>query len=131
MEEHIFLNEEDYKITNTRFIVEGDIFVIGQITSIKLGEEEKEVPVSSLAIGGVLLLLGAYLKIVRVEFSSVLIGLGCIFLLIAFFRWLFRKQELKVIIGFSSGEYKVVTETDRLLLERVAKALNDAIIFRG
>lgn len=52
-------------------------------------------------------------------------------LFIALAMWLFQKNEHKVVVTFSSDEIKEIVSKDVEYINKVARALNDAVVFRG
>jgi xanthine/uracil/vitamin C permease (AzgA family) len=126
MEEHVFLNEDDVKVTSTRLITDSETYVINAITSIKNGKTEKNVPTLTLTIGGILIIIGLFFRA-----NAGLITSGIIVLIVAAIIWFLQKETHKVIVSFSSGEHKVISDTNKDLIEKIIKALNDSIVFRG
>lgn len=125
MEEHIFLNENDIKVTSTRLVVEDHTFAMSGVTSIELVKEEKTKPILSILTGVGLLFYGIYQE------GNVFLVFGAILLVFSLAMWFKEKEVFTIILHTSSGEQEALTDEDSGFVERVQKALNDAIIFRG
>lgn len=119
MEEKTFFEYEDVKVTNARFLVDGQTFAMNNITSVKsaLTRPSKVLPILTMVIG---LLICA---------SSVVVGL---LVLAAGAFWLWKQKTMyHVVLNTSGGEMKALSSYQEGYVRKVVKALNDAIVHRG
>lgn len=122
MAEQTFLNESGIQVTNARLITKGRTYVVSNITSVSLYEvKPNRVGVIVCAgIGAIVLLQGG---------NGVYAGL--IFLALAIVSWFANPTTYSVRLVTASGESDAFTAKDRGQVERVVKALNEAIVSRG
>ena len=123
MEEKIFFESGDVKVTNARFVVGNQTHAMNGVTSVS----SHTTPPSRMgliigAIVGVLILLGA-------SGSTKIVGLGiagiCGFLLFN------QKANHAVVLHSASGEVQALSGTDAGHINGVVSALNEALIHRG
>ena len=121
------LKEKDVKITNQRAILGTKTYAISEIASVSIDVNEPKLflPIFFIVIAGVLSVLIA-VSDMR-EYSECLntgmyIGIAGSVLFI-----LSRKTKYNVRIKNASGEMKVLEAFDKDHVERVVKALNEAI----
>lgn len=119
MNETVVFDENNVKVTNTRFIVDGQTYAMNGVTSVKRFEKKppRIVPILVALIG-----LGAMA-------GSFLIGV--IIVAAAVGIWKIQKAQYSVLLSTSSGDAQALTSPDRVYIERVISALNDAIVNRG
>lgn len=123
MNEQIFLDKGDVRVTNTRFIVNGQTYAISNVTSVKFGIEEPDKAVPIIAVlSGLLFFLGKH-------WLFFLSGLFLIVYGIFFFNS--AKAQYSVILHTSSGETQALKSMDKSYIEIVVSALNKAIVSRG
>jgi len=120
MEEQIFLDQGEVKVTNARFIVKGQTYAMNGVTSVKQGvnQPNRAPPIFLAFVGLVLILNQAFL------WGIVLTGFAVF--------WLTRQQpDWVVILHSASGEVKALTSQDSEFIKAVINALNESIIHRG
>ena len=119
MDETTFFEYEGVKVTNTRFVVDGQTFAMNNITSVKPLEKK---PNRLMPI--LLLILGAALAIqVSVNWLALCL-IGAI--------WLFRQKTVyHVMLHTSGGESSALKTFQREYLDKVVSGLNQAIVHRG
>lgn len=125
MDETIFLHESGITVTNARFIVKSQTYVLSGITSVKqaIDPARRGVAILSGVVGG-LVLFARYTNIFAIVFGVVAMGLAVVL-------WKANKDHHHVVLRTSSGESLAVTSTDRAFIHRVIEALNAAIAARG
>ena len=127
IQEAVFLNEKDVVVTNTRFMIPGQMFVMSGITSVSLARTSPSLlgPVVMILVGLVMLLGGfggeAYGLLV---FGAAVLALGVL--------WAKgSKSTYHVVLRTSAGEQRALSSRDHAYIGRVVEALNNAIIARG
>lgn len=120
MEERVFFEYGDVKVTNARFINGGQTYAMNNVTSVKPYEKKP-----SRLIGLVVLLAGI---VIMVE-SSFITGL-LITLAVAFYLYQ-QKSIYHILLSTSAGETTALVTYQRNYLNDVIAALNDAIVHRG
>lgn len=119
MEETTFFEHEGVRVTNARFIVDGQTFAMNNITSVKPLEEKPNRfgPGLLIFIGVVSALNGAY-------------G-GLIFAVAGGIWWVKQKTTYHIMLHTSGGETSALKTFQREYLQSVVTALNSAIVHRG
>ncbi len=119
MEETVVFEEANVKVTNARFIVDGQTYAMNGVTSVKQFEK-KPARIAPIVVGIIgLATLGA----------SVIFGI--LILVAAAVIWMMQKARYSVLLQTSSGSSQALASPDRAYIARVVAALNDAIISRG
>ena len=119
MEETVVFEQNNVKVTNARFIVDGQTYAMNGVTSVK--QFEKKPPrVIPIVIG--LVGLGTV--------TQTFLG-GLVILAVAIGIWFIQKAQYSVLLQTSSGSSQALTSPDGAYIARVVAALNDAIISRG
>ncbi len=119
MEEKTFFERKGVKVTNARFVVDGQTFAISNITSVKPLEEPPK------RLGGVLLLLCGFITLTQNAFFGV-----PVIALVSYYLYK-QKPTYHVMLRTSGGENKALTTHQRDDLNKVVEALNEAIVHRG
>ena len=119
MEEKIFFEYEDVKITNARFLSGGQTYAMSNVTSVKSFEQKPKrfLPIIILIIG----------LIIAINKPVVGIAIAAIF---GFFIYK-QKTIYHVMLATSGGEVSALKTDQRQYLEKVVSALNEAIVHRG
>jgi len=121
MQEQEFFNHGHVRVTNARFMVNGQTYAMNGVTSVKHGKKD---PARGWPI--FLLLLGAGMLL-----APNLRMFGFPILIIAAL-WLFAQStEHTVLLSSASGESKALTSTNEAHIRQIIEALNQAIIHRG
>ena len=119
MEEKEFFRYEDVTVTNSRFIVASQTFAMSNITSVRASQTppKRFWPIILILVG---LLFSA---------STAAIGIG---LIVVGGVWLaLQKTYYHVALTTAGGETQALTSEQREYIEKVVRALNDAIVHRG
>jgi len=120
MDERVFFDQGEVKVTNARFIVSGQTYAMNGVTSVKRGvnQPNRALPIILAIVGLVLILHQSFL------WGIALAGLAVF--------WLVKQQpDWLVILHSASGEVKALTSKDGEYIKAVIDALNDSIIHRG
>ena len=120
MEETVFFEYEDVKVTNARFVTNNQTYAMSNVTSVK---PHKEAPNRNPA------LLAIFVGIIFMTASSYIIGL----IIIAGAIYYMSKQIpiYVIILKTSSGENRALRTEQQEYLNKVINALNEAIVHRG
>jgi len=124
------LKEKNVKITNLRAIIGTKTYAISDITSVSMDVNEPKLflPVFFIVIAGVCSVLIAVSDMREYsEFLTTSLYLGIAGLV---FFILSQKTKYSIRIKSASGEFKVLEAFDRNYVERIVKALNEAIVQR-
>lgn len=119
MGEKLFFEHEDVKVTNARFMVNGQTFAMNNITSVKALENKPS------RIGPLLFI------IVGVAMSFQALPLGVVFALPGIIWWFFQKTIFHIMLHTSGGETSALKSHQRDYVNQVVTALNEAIVHRG
>lgn len=119
MNETTFFEQEGVRVTNARFIVDGQTFAMNNITSVKPLEKKP-----SRVIPIVLIVLGALPAINGVYGGLVLSAIGAIWFAL-------QKTVYHVMLHTSGGETSALKTYQKDYLQSVVTALNNAIVHRG
>jgi len=121
MEERMFFDTGNISVSNSRFIVDGQTYAMGNVTSVKTGiEEAKKGGGILIGVIGLLVLFGA---------KSFLWGI--LILIVGVLAFMGAKDKYSVVLSTSSGENQALTSEDKTHIEQVVSALNEAIVSRG
>jgi Family of unknown function (DUF6232) len=119
VEEKTFFEYEGVKVTNARFVVDGQTFAMGNVTSVNpLAQPPKR-------LGGFLVLLIGLAVLVQNPFFGV-----PVIALAAFYLYK-QRTVYHVMLRTSGGETKALTTHQKEYLNQVVAALNNAIVHRG
>lgn len=118
MEEHTFFDQGDVKVTNSRFISNGQTYAMRNVTSVKPFKQNPP-----RVIGVVLALVG-----LAVMTQSFLVGL--VILAIGGAILFMLKPTYHVLLATSSGETRALHSKDQSFVNQVIQAINDAIVHR-
>jgi len=135
-QETVFLDEAGVLVTNTRVVTPlGDTYSLANVTSCKSGytvhegEDKKKARLRTILFWG-----GIALGIVIAIFAK--FWYGIIVAAIGVVASLFVKADYKynkyiVYLGSASGESQAIESVDKAFIDRVVRAINEAIISRG
>jgi hypothetical protein len=119
VDETTFFENDGVRVTNTRFIVDGQTFAMNNITSVKpLEEKPKRIWPALLIIIGILAALNGSTKMLFVA----LVGAAW---------WALQKTAYHVMLHTSGGETSALKTYQKEYLQSVVTALNNAIVHRG
>ncbi|MCY1369671.1 hypothetical protein D9M69_567230 [compost metagenome] len=131
--EKVFLQAPNVKVTNARFIVNGQTFAMSTVNSVKMvtidKTPDKTVQAWMIAIGvvwGLILLFNWPDSITTFLWPIGLTALGVYWL-----RSVKKAYEYRLVLTTSSGEVNVLTSRVASEIRKVETALNDVIVYRG
>lgn len=119
MQETTFFEYEGVRVTNTRFIVDGQTFAMNNITSVKPLEKRPNrlLPVLLIVLGALPAINGAY-------------G-GLALSLVGVVWFVLQKTVYHIMLHTSGGETSALKTYQKEYLQKVVTALNNAIVHRG
>ncbi len=108
-------------VTQSRFVTQSKTYAMRNISSVHIFEIEKSrvAPVIMILIGVPFLFSGDNFWI-----GLIIIALGILWLISI-------KNEYAVRISTNAGEANSILSKDRIYVQKIVDALNDAIIYRG
>lgn len=121
MQEYMLFNSDNVFVSNNRFIVDGQTYEMGNVTSVKVDVEE-----ATVGTGIFIALIGTL-----VLFSTQFTYSGGIILLIGILSFLAAKNRYSIVLSTSSGQGNVLFSKDINYIEKIVSALNEAIVSRG
>lgn len=119
MEETTFFEYEGVRITNTRFIVDGQTFAMNNITSVKPLEQRP-----NRILPGLLIVFGVLPAINGATGGLFVALVGAIW-------WAMQKTVYHVMLHTAGGETSALKTFQKGYLQSVVTALNNAIVHRG
>ena len=119
MREIVFFENADIKVTNTRFISSGKTVALSGVTSVATYEKKP-----SYILPIVLAVIGVILLDINFVFGLGSLGLG----IVLFFN---LKPEYSVRLEVASGSIDGFTSKDKVFIDSIVYAVNEAIIHRG
>ena len=123
MDEQIFFEERDVKVTNARFIVAAQTYAMNGVTSVKCSITPPNRSGAFIAIViGLLVALGA-------DGGGKLIGLAMAAAGVWYLTQL--KAVHSVYLSNASGEVQALSDPDETFIGSVVRALNEALVHRG
>lgn len=119
MEERTFFEQGDVKVTNARFISNGQTYAMRNVTSVKPFEQKPP-----RALGVIVALIGLGIMFASPFFGLLVLaaGLAVLFLM---------KPIYHVLLATSSGETRALKTKDRNYVNQVIQAINDAMVHRA
>ncbi|AEG13638.1 MULTISPECIES: DUF6232 family protein [Shewanella] len=120
MEEIIFFEYDDVKVTNARFLTNNQTYAMSNVTSVKPHKEDPN------RLAGIIAIIVGLIFIMN---ESYLVG----FIIIPLAVYIMSKQKTiyTVILKTSSGENRALQTYQQEYLNQVIDALNKAIVYRG
>ena len=125
--EHVFLNQNGYMVTNTRFEVPGQTYVMSGVTSVKVTKTvpSKFWPFVFILIGALFAVTGLSVEAYYSAFCGIFVLLlGCLIM------WS-RKTIYHLVLTTAAGEQKATSSTNEKFMQSLRAALTNAIIDRG
>lgn len=120
MEESIFFEHGDVKVTSSRFINGGQTYAMNNVTSVKPYEKKPS------RTGGIIVLL---IGVIIMANSSLITGL--LIAAAATFYLYQQKTVYHILLSTSAGETTALVTYQRNYMNDVIAALNNAIVHRG
>jgi len=124
MPEQVFLNEGGVQVTNARFIAKGRTFAINGITSVTLYKKGPSL------LGPILILFFAVAVFLHAPDNPKAGIASLVMIVIVIIYWIFD-NTYAVRLMTASGESDAFSSRKRDQIQRIVRALNEAIIARG
>jgi len=119
VDETTFFEYEGVRVTNTRFIVDGQTFAMNNITSVKPLEQKP-----NRLLPGLLVVIGVLPALNGAYGGLVLSAIGI--------AWLaMQKTVYHIMLHTAVGETSALKTFQKEYLQKVVTALNNAIVHRG
>lgn len=116
-----FYKDSKVTVTQSRYVTDSKTYAMRNISSVHVFEivKNRSLPIAMIIIGG-LMLLGDGTRVA-----------GGVILLIGILILVLIKNEYAVRISTNSGEANSIVSRDKIYIQKIVDALNDAIIHRG
>jgi multisubunit Na+/H+ antiporter MnhC subunit len=116
-----FYQDANVTVTQSRYLTNSKTYAMRNISSVHIFEiiKSRKLPIIMIVIG-VLMLLADNVRIAG--FVVFAIGVALLFLI---------KNEFAVRISTNSGEANSIVSKDKIYIQKIVDALNEAIIHRG
>jgi hypothetical protein len=123
MAETVFHTDGAVNITNARAVLGGKTYAMSNISSVTM--VKKKVNIVLVAILGIIALasLGMLGSSPITTILVIAVCAGLIYLLV--------RPAYGVVLGSASGESEALVSRDRVYIEKIVNAMNEAIIHRG
>ena len=130
MEEKVFFEYEDVKVTNSRFVTGGQTFAMNNVTSVKThNETPSRWPGILVVFIGFSAAFNALVVGLSVDFKMLSVGIAII--AAAGYYLYQQKVTYHVMLTTSGGETSALKTHQLEYITKVVGALNEAIIHRG
>lgn len=128
--EQVFFESGGIKVTNSRFMVSGQTYVMNNVTSVQqtMDQPKTSGPILAMIFGG-FIALGGLVSIKESGPGGLLLGL--VIAGMGFYILRNRKAIYHVLLRTASGETKALSSKDVSLISSVVDALNEAVVSRG
>ncbi|GJI93241.1 DUF6232 family protein [Duganella hordei] len=120
MDERIFFEYGDVKVTNARFINGGQTYAMNNVTSVKPYEKKPS------RVGGIIVLAIGIVIMINASFIT-----GLLIAAAAAYYLYQQKTVYHILLSTSAGETTALVTYQRDYLSQVIAALNNAIVHRG
>lgn len=129
-EDQVFLEDGNVTVTRTRFQVGADMYPVAGLTAVSTLKLPKNyMPAIVCFIGAALALLSGLSSLGRIDVVPWAAFLG--FTLLAIVFVVISKAKWAVSIATAGGQRNAIISEDRAFVEKVVKALTQAIAARG
>jgi len=125
-EENVFLNANGYLVTNARFEVPGQTYVMAGVTSVKVTKTKPNYTWPSMFI-----ILGVVFCLSAIDLGVEQLGCGLTLLLVGGFMLLGKKTVYHLILTTAAGEQRATSSTNGEFMQSLRLALTNSIIHRG
>lgn len=116
-----FYQDPQVTVTQSRYVTNSKTYAMRNISSVHIFEiiKSKKLPIALVLIG-FLMALSESMRVIGI----VILAIGVTLLIVI-------KNEYAVRISTNSGEANSLVSKDKIYIEKIVNALNDAIIHRG
>lgn len=127
--EQTFLHEGNVQVTHSRIVIDNHTYPINGITVVRsdvipASRSPKRTLSILLGIFGCLMGVGSGGNATMIFWVAVLFGS-------AILLWLNAKALFHIYLGTAGGEKEVLSSSDKAFVDRVAQAINEALVSRG
>ena len=123
MEEQVFLEEGYVTVTRTRIVIDNQTYPVANITSIRTDG------VAPNLLGAILMgVFGALLLIYGLSESAATLPIGAVLIAVSVVWWRQAKTTYTIFFGTAGGERSVLESEDADYVNRVARAIDQALI---
>lgn len=119
--ENQFYHDGVVTVTQSRFVTQSKTYAMRNISSVHIFEIQKS------RVGPIIMILLGFPFL----FSGKIFWMGLIIIALAILWLFYIKNEYAVRISTNSGEANSILSKDRVYIQKIVDALNDAIIYRG
>ncbi len=119
--ENQFYHDGVVTVTQSRFVTQSKTYAMRNISSVHIFEIQKS------RVGPIIMILLGFPFL----FSGEIFWMGLIIIVLAILWLFYIKNEYAVRISTNSGEANSILSKDRVYIQKIVDALNDAIIYRG
>lgn len=133
MDEEIFYERDNIKITNTRFIINNQTFALSKVNSVKVSAvyvESLNIFLAASIVGASILLYGL-IAFGETNALYYMVLIAIISASVYFTTRAKNKFEYSLVLTTSSGEQSVLKSHEKQSIDLVERALNEAIVYRG
>lgn len=132
MDETVFLEQGNIKVTNARFIVKDQTYAMASVNSVKVTKTD----ITPSNLFPIILIIISVVWLMNSIASpnglaSFFWPLGLLGFSILWLRSIKQAYEYRIMLTTSSGETPALKSTNDQDIRPVEKALNEAIVFRG
>jgi len=124
MTEHVFMQTEDVLITNARAVIQDQTFALANITSVRAEEYSP-----NAGVGCMSMLLGLFALLGAIMEPTVFVITGLVFLGAGI--WLWSVKHYRVVLATAGSEQRVYECTSSEMINRIVRAVSNAIVHRG
>lgn len=123
MEEQTFLQEGNVTVTRSRIVIANQTYPVANITAIRT-----DTVLPNLMLPFLMGVFGVILLLASITQSGATFLLGAVLIAAAVFAWWQAKTTHKIFFGTAGGEQSVLESEDGDYVERVARAIDEALI---
>ncbi|MGY3948791.1 QacE [Aeromonas allosaccharophila] len=122
MEEQVFFSDDKVSVSNSRFIVNGQTYVMNSVTSVKskIQTPQRGAEILIGLFGVAIMFIGSWWTVA-----------GLVILAYAAKIWRENKTTYSVILSTAAGQNKALVSTEPNYIDTIVRSLNDAIVSRG
>lgn len=123
MEEQAFFEEGYVTVTRSRIVIGNQTYPVANITSIRTDTVDPNL--LGVFLAGI---LGAILLIVGITQSATTFLLGAVLIAVSVVMWKRAKTTYTIFFGTAGGERRALENEDADYVNRVARAIDQALI---
>lgn len=128
MEEKVFFESANNKVTNARFITHGETYALAGLTSVKMTETKPSIAKYLWILIGIFLALMGIALLASNPIAGIIIGGFGALLAWGGFK---IKTIYSVVTVNAGGTIQALSSEDFNLINNIVNAINEAIVHRG